>query len=135
MNQLVCSSNCCQLRIRARISESRYVNELCGEPLSLPFTLQLMLLTLVRYRLKRSTGYVNRSELPCIGHGLHQAICRLRKAIDDVAGEGTGALLIEHGGFSTYRLQIDPDQIEIDKHLTELTPDHFPNDLIDDLLS
>lgn len=56
---------------------------------------------------------------------LHQTIRRTRSDFDDAIGANAGNDLIRHKGASTYRLAVEPDQIEISRDLMELVPDHI----------
>ena len=125
-----------RLRITADIDDGRYFVWLDEHLVSLPFMRFTALLVLVRCRLTRSKGYAALRDFHVGGDKqlLHQTIRRTRRDFDDAIGANAGMALIRHQGASTYRLAVEPNQIEISRDLMELVPDHISEALARALL-
>lgn len=125
-----------RLRVTADIDDSRYFVWLDECLVSLPLARFTALLVLIRCRLTRSKGYAALRDFDVDGDKqlLHQTIRRTRRDFDDAIGANTGIALIRHRGASTYRLAVEPDQIEISRDLMELVPDHISETLARALL-
>lgn len=125
-----------RLRITADIDDGRYFVSLDERLVGLPLARFTALLELVRCRLTRSKGYAALRDFDVGGDKqlLHQTIRRTRRDFDDAIGANTGMALIRHKGASTYRLAVEPDQIEISRDLMELAPDHISDVLARALL-
>ncbi len=126
-----------RLRITADIDNSRYSVWLDECLVNLPLARFTALLELVRCRLTRSKGYAALRDFDSGGDKrlLHQTIRRTRRDFDDAIGANAGKALIQHNGASTYRLAVEPDQIEISPDLMELVPDHISETLACALLN
>jgi hypothetical protein len=117
-----------------RTSEGKYAIPINGVDVLLTNGELQVLADLVLGTLKGLSGL---SRLPSVGtdrNARHQAVYRLRRAIDAALGCGSGERLIIHGGASEYYLKIVRDAIVIDQSVADLAPAHLPLHLVNELL-
>jgi hypothetical protein len=97
---------------------NRYIIGLHGKAVPLTYTYYNVFADLLAaQRDPKSSGFASSKTYPMI---TRVAICRLRRLIDKVLGDGAGKDLILTGSGEEYRLNLTPEQIALDPSLAEL---------------
>jgi hypothetical protein len=98
----------------------RYLVLLRGRQLPVTYTEYNLLVELILSRRDpAAAGFANAKSYPFVSR---VAVCRLRRAIDDILGPRAGLELIATGAGEEYRLNLTPDEIAIHPSMNELLP-------------
>ena len=124
-----------RLVMGSRLFEGRYLVTINCVDIALAHREWEALLGLARARLFTESGFTDPPADVSERDNLHQAICHLRKALDESLGEGTGKRLILHGAKSSYALNMPRDAIIVEPSLAELAPHHISQKLVTELLN
>lgn len=122
------------LVLAGAVESGRYLVRFGCSTVRLPYTRFLALVDLVHARLTSTTGLTPLPALPEKRYLVNQTLHRLRKDLDAVLGQGSGALLVVHANRRCYFLGLRAEQVVIDLSIADLAPNHLSSKLVSTLL-